>query len=486
MENNLRMGKAIVIGGSMAGLMTARVLADFYVEVLVIDKDKYPEHPADRAGVPHGFHPHRFTNRGKMITENLFPGYEDELAALGSPSSLNKTVHIMNPYGIVSGPFMRNDYKFSRAVLEWVIRGRVSASPNVRFLQGHDVLELIAAPDCSAITGVRVWERKVAGEESVRMADLIVDASGRSSRLPEWLESLGYEVPKPDLMKTAIGYSTRRYTLPPAMRHLAEEWDVVNIMGQAEKNTYTGVFSFIENQVAELLLYRPGGQFPPTDAEAFEQTVAGLPSSLIAEIVKDLEPVGNPRGFRVAELYRRHYEQVHHWPAGLLVLGDAYCIYDPIFGQGITVAAIEAEILQSSLREQLSDPKPQFEKRVLKRMQREAITPAWWLNCAADLQWEGVEYEVGSEPLEGVDFCRKVMDMLLKEGTVNRNFQLYGMYWGVNTLSVPLGELFNPQMIRAVLEASDEGKEILAELLEQHHRPLEEILEKIIPQKERP
>ncbi|RAN85704.1 FAD dependent oxidoreductase, partial [Bacillus sp. SRB_28] len=118
--------------------------------------------------------------------------------------------------------------------------------------------------------------RKGAGEESVRMADLIVDASGRTSRLPEWLESLGYEVPKPDLMKTAIGYSTRRYTLPPAMRHLAEEWDVVNIMGQPENNTFTGVFSFIENQVAELLLYRPGGKFPPTDAEAFEQTVAGL------------------------------------------------------------------------------------------------------------------------------------------------------------------------------------------------------------------
>lgn len=482
MVNSAGMEKAIVIGGGMAGLMTARVLADYYAEVLIIDKDHFPAQPTDRAGVPHGFHPHRFTNRGKMITESLFPGYEEELTALGSPSSFSKTAHIMNQYGVVSGPYMRNDIKFSRATLEWVIRGRVSANPNVRFLQGYDVLELIAAPDLSAITGVRIRERKTAGTESVRMADLVVDAGGRTSRLPQWLEGMGYELPKPDLMKASIGYSTRRYTLPPAKRHLAEEWDVVNIMGQPENNTFTGVFSFIENQVAELLLYRPGGQFPPTDAEAFEQTAAGLPSPLIAEIVRGLEPVGNPRGFRVAELYRRHYEKIENWPAGLLVLGDAYCIYDPIFGQGMTVAAIEAEILQSSLREQLGDPKPQFEQRVLKRMQREAITPAWWLNCAADLQWEGVEYEAGAEPLEGIDFCRKVMDLLLKEGTANKNFQLYGMYWGINTLAVPLGELFNPQMIRTVLEASDEGKAILDELLEQHRLPLEEVLDQIVPQ----
>ncbi|MBW7460135.1 FAD dependent oxidoreductase, partial [Paenibacillus sepulcri] len=122
-----------------------------------------------------------------------------------------------------------------------------------------------------------------------------------------------------------------------------------------------------------------------------------------------------------------------------------------------------------------------FEQSVLRKMQDEAITPAWWLNCAADLQWEGVEYEAGGEPLKGIAFARRFMDLMLKEGTGNHNFQLFGMYWAVNTLSVPLRELFNPQMVTMALEASDEGRLLLAELLEEHGLPLAEALEEIMP-----
>ncbi|BFT72820.1 FAD-dependent oxidoreductase [Paenibacillus sp. P36] len=473
-------GKAIVIGGSMAGLMTARVLSSYYEEVLLIDKDEFPQHPADRNGAPHGFHPHRFTQRGKMITEQFFPGYEDDLVALGSPSSLHKTVHMMNQYGTVEAPYQRNDRKFSRAVLEWVIRARVRKIPNVHLLEEHDVIGLHTSRNHTAVTGIQVRQR----EDGIKydyMADLIVDASGRSSKLTQWLKAFGYDVPSPDRMKAAIGYSTRRYKVPAHMKHLIEKWDVINIMGQPIQGLFTGVFSFIENEVAEMLLYRPGGHYPPTNPEDFEREVAELPSPLIGEILSELEPITPPKGFRVPELYRHHYDQMDKWPDGLLVLGDAYCIYDPIFGQGMTVAAIEADLLDTMLQEQQNHPEPHFEQKVLRTFQKKAITPAWWLNCAADMQWDGVEYEAGSEPLEGIAFGSRYMNLILREGTANHNFKLFGLYWGVNSLSLPLHELFQPQMVKSVLESSEEGRQLLADLLREYELPLEEILIKLIP-----
>ncbi|WP_169082649.1 FAD-dependent oxidoreductase [Paenibacillus sp. PL91] len=475
--------KAIVIGGSIAGLMTARVLSQYFEDVLIIDKDEFPDLPVDRVGVPHGFHPHRFTARGKMITEQLFPGYEEDLRKLGSPSSLNKTAHIMTQYGTVAGPYDRDDIKFSRAALEWVIHRRVKAISNVRFMPKHDVLRLITTTDQAAVIGVEVRDRgEAAGSGKKWLADLVVDASGRASKLTQWLEELGYEVPAADIMKASIGYSTRRYKLPAHMAHLSEEWDVINIMGQPSNGTFTGVFSFIENEVAEIVLYRPGGQYPPTMAEQFDEAVAALPSPLIGEILQELEPITPLRGFHVNELYRRHYEQMEKWPSGLLVIGDAYCIYDPIFGQGMTVAAIEADLLDAHLQEHLINPEAHFEQRLLRKMQDAVITPTWWLNCSAVLEWEGVEYEAASEPLKGIAFGRRFMDLVLKEGTGNQNYQLFGMYWAVNTLSVPLRELYNLDMVSTVLHASDEGRKLLAELLEEHGLPLEEVLDKIIPQ----
>ncbi|CAG7653844.1 FAD-dependent oxidoreductase [Paenibacillus allorhizosphaerae] len=477
MNNERKEGKALVIGGSIAGLLTARVLSDYYEEVLIIDKDDFPDKPEDRAGTPHGFHPHRFTQRGKQITERLFPGYENDLLTLGAPTSLNKTVHNMNAYGSFVGQYQRNDIKFSRAALEWVLRQRAKRISHVRFLPNHDVIELVTNPDRTAVTGVRVRER---GKAELTLAgDMVVDTSGRHSRLPKWLAELGYDVPSPDMLKVDLGYSTRRYKVPAHLLHMTDTWDVINIAGQPAKGTYTGVFSFIENRIAEMLLYRPGGHFPPTDAEAFEQAVAGLPSPIIADILQQLEPIGSPRGFRVSELYRHRYERMSRWPSGLLVLGDAFCIYDPIFGQGMTVAAMEAEVLESCLQERGHAPKDGFEQRVLQKMQ-DAIGPAWWLNCANDLQWEGVQY-AGSEPLKGIGFGRKYMDLYLKHATTEQSWELYGLYWAVNTLSVSPDKILNPQMAATVLAATDEGRTLLAELSWQYGPSWENEWDRIVP-----
>lgn len=475
-------GTAIVIGGSMAGMLAARVLSDYYAEVLIMEKDELFDKPGDRPGTPHAFHPHRFTVRGKMITERYFPGYEEDLVANGAPTSLNKTVYNQNRYGSVVAPYPRNDIKFSRAMLEWVIRRHVQRNPCVRLLARHDVIRLLTSPDRSAVTGVLVRERGSSHQEEAFLADLVVDTSGRFSKLPQWLTELGFEVPRPDLLKANLGYSTRRFQVPPHLLHLTDKWDVINIAGQPNAGTFTGVFSFIENNVAEVLLYRPGGHFPPAAAEEYQQEIARLPSPLIAEVLQGLEPITSVRSFRVPDLYRHRYEKMEKWPSGLLVMGDAFCIFDPIFGQGMTTAAIEAEVLDACLKERQSNPDPQFERTVLSKMQR-VIEPAWWLNCATDLQWQGVEYE-GAEPLPGIALGGKIMDLLLREATITQNGQLYGLYWGVNSLSRSPRDIFQPQVVTELLSATEEGKRLLAEVLGEYGQPLAEILEDIFPFKE--
>ncbi|NEW04804.1 FAD dependent oxidoreductase [Paenibacillus sp. SYP-B3998] len=479
MKNNLKEGKAIVIGGSIAGLLSARVLSDYYTEVFIVERDELPEGPVNRAGTPHSFHPHRLTPRAKKIIDRLFPGYNDDLLANGASSSLNKSLHMMNEHGsIVLGPNAQNHATNSRALLEWVFRKRVQRISNVHFLVKRDVLGLQATPDRTQVTGVILRERGGSGKTQILLADRVLDTSGRSSQIVEWLQNLGYDVPQPDLLKVALGYSTRHYKVPPA---IAENWDTIRIEGDPSKGSYTGVFSMIENQLAEVMLYRPGGQYPPTKVEDFEKEVAQLASPLIAEVLQGLEPIDTPRGYRLPACFRHHFEIMQRWPSGFLVLGDAFCNFDPIFAQGMTVVALEVEMLEGCLQEQRQDPRLDFERNVIRKMQ-EVVEPAWWLNCVADLRWSGVEY-VGSEPLRGIAFAQKYLDLFLKLAMSKENSQMYGLYWLVSSASISPRELINPQMISNILAAdgSDEAKQFLNEFLQGNGQSLDDFLNQILP-----
>ena len=167
------------------------------------------------------------------------------------------------------------------------------------------------------------------------------------------------------------------------------------------------------------------------------------------------------------------------WPQGLLVLGDAYCIYDPIFGQGMTVAAISVEILEACLREQRAEKRPDWEHGVLRRI-KEAIEPAFWLNCTADLRWEGVEYE-GADSSKRNAFSREYMELFLRYAVSKPDWKFYGLYWAVNTLAVSPRNIFNPETAVQVLTASDEGRKLLSGLTADNGQPVETILEEILP-----
>ncbi|PUA36156.1 FAD dependent oxidoreductase [Paenibacillus elgii] len=479
MNNDPNWGRALVIGGSMAGMLAARVLAEHYDEVLVVDKDDFPGTPENRPGTPQAYHPHRLLPRGKLILESLFPGWLDDLLAQGAFLKEGKRIRSVSVYGTLE-VVDRKDAGASRALLEWVVRRRLQALPNVRFANGREATGLQRASDGATVTGVTVRERGKTAQSTTLEADLVLDASGRSSKLVKWLQDLGYHVPEPERLKASLGYSTRYYRIPP---HVAEQWSVVVTEGVPAKGIGTAVFGPVEQDTTEVVLYYAGGQrYPTTDAGLYEQELAALLDPSIAELLQNCEPLGPPRGYRVPECFRQRFERMERWPSGLLVMGDALCNFDPIYGQGITVAAIEAELLAAQLRERRTRPKRFFERETLRRMQ-EAIDPAWWLTAVADLCWPGVEY-TGSHSREGIAFAQKYFELYRKQAVGKRDMELFGKYMMMNGLLLSPRELLNAEAVRAVLDAdgSGEGERLLAEFaMKDRDHQLEQFLERTIP-----
>jgi 2-polyprenyl-6-methoxyphenol hydroxylase-like FAD-dependent oxidoreductase len=482
-----KQGQALVIGTGIAGLLTARVLAESYDQVLVVERDTLPAQPQPRAGTPQSYHLHRLLPRGRIILERLFPDFIAGLLSHGAFSLENTKALIVARDGhtAFSFPSPPSGEAFcSRALLEWEIRQRVQALPGVHFLTNREVIGLVMSSDRTNVTGVYVRTRGELTEQTAIMADLVVDASGRSSKLTHWLGELGYQLPEDEQVHSAIGYSTRHYQFPADIKN---EWcAALKPFSHSE-----GVaFSRIENHMCTVIIGSIGGHYPPSEPEAFEQLLADGLGSYRSMLLQDAQPLGDPRGYRVPVCVRHHFEQVEDWPAGLLVMGDALCNFDPIYGQGMSVAAIEAETLAHCLRERQLHPQSAFERHVLQRMQ-EAIAPAWWLSGISDLNAPGVTY-TGSAPLRGARLIQLYLDLYLKYGIEHDReliqkgelAQTYMLkYILLNGLLIPPRAVINAPTL-ATLLASTEGSEeqqLLAELFQDYPQHVEAIFDEIIP-----
>ncbi len=318
-------------------------------------------------------------------------------------------------------------------------------------------------------------------------ADLVVDTSGRSSKLVDWLQALGYEVPEAERLMVSLGYSTRRYKIATERSanrsaELVEPASVILIEADPAHGIAGGAFGAIENGIAEMALFCAGGdRYPTTDAALYEAEVAQLHSPHIAEELQKLEPLSAPRGYRVPECLRNHFEQMTHWPSGLLVMGDAICNFDPVHGQGITVAAIEAESLASALCEQRLTPTANFERGLLGKMQ-EAIEAVWWLTLVADLRWPGVTYQ-GPLSRKGIAFAQKFFDLYLQEVYVRGNQEKFMNYFMMTALLTTPRQVINRETVKELLAAApaQEAQALADEFFKEGDRALDRLLEEEIP-----
>jgi flavin-dependent dehydrogenase len=437
---------AIVIGGSMAGLLAARVLTDHFATVTVIDRDRFPPGPEFRKGVPQSRHPHVLLARGQDVIEQLFPGIVDELIADGAlPLDAPADVLALTRYGW--GPRYRPGLRIlsmSRELIEFHVRRRLAMSTAVRLVEATDVIDL--AVTANSVTGVRVRSRDgpngTPKDQGEMLAQLVIDASGRDSKTPTWLGRLGYDVPRETKIVSNAGYASRYYGEPS---EFSADWKLLFFFPSPDLPR-GGVLFPLEGGRWLVTLIGMGGDYPPTDEAGFLEFASTLRSPMLHNVIRDASPLSTIHGYRRTENVRRHYETSTRRPAGLVVLGDAACAFNPIYGQGMTVSALEAQALGRQLGITDGSPAGSFAGRFQKVVsQTNAV--AWRLATSADLQYPTTEG--GRRPGRLNGLLGRYMDRLQMVST--RDATVADAFRKVTQLLIPPSALLAPRIAVRVL-----------------------------------
>lgn len=375
--------RAVVLGSGIAGLVTARVLADSFREVCLVERDRLGDASAPRRGTPQSRHLHGLLARGQSVLEELLPGLTSELVAEGAAigDMLGDTRLCFGGHRFARGPSDLTALCVSRPALESAICRRVMAVPEIHVLDGRDIVGLATDRAGHRVTGVRVIGRDDGSAAEVIGADLVVETTGRGSRLPVWLAELGYPPVDTEEVRVDVGYATRQYRLPAG----ALGSDLVALSAPTPDVPRGGGASRVEGDRCLVTLMGVLGDHPPTAPREFVRFAADLALPEIGEVARDAEPLDDPVRYRHPVSRRYRYERPAQLPAGIVVLGDALCALNPIYGQGMTVAALQAEALRTHLTGTSG-----LDTRRCQRHASRIAGLAWGLATGADLAFPGV------------------------------------------------------------------------------------------------
>ena len=374
---------AIVYGGSTAGLIAAGVLSRHFERVTLVERDRLEDSPQLRKGVPQGAHVHGLLTPGMNVLCEVFPGFREELQAAGS-----RFVDFTGDHAWFMGGFWRpriqsgmHFYAQSRPLLEWIIRRRLQALPNVTTRDGREVTGFQTSADKGRVTGVHL-RAPGGGQEETLEAELVVDASGRGSRTPQWLEALGYPRVEETHIQVDVVYASRLFRRPP---DLVADWKMMTIAPQLPTEPRMAVLSTIENDQMLLLLGGWHGVQPPLDDAGYIEFTRSLAQPHLHEVLQRAEPLGPINVFRYSHNQRRHYERLPRFPEGLAPVGDAFCSFNPIYGQGMTTGALQARTLGQCLSQGLDGAAQRYRRQV-----GQLLEAPWVMATTGDLRFPQV------------------------------------------------------------------------------------------------
>jgi 2-polyprenyl-6-methoxyphenol hydroxylase-like FAD-dependent oxidoreductase len=433
---------AVVLGGSIGGLLAARVLADHFDWVTVIERDNLPDGISQRRGVPQGRHVHGLLSSGAQALDELFPGFLDELAddgavvleSTGVPrASMTFGGHTMD----LSTPFIRplTSYLSSRPFLEGHVRQRVRGIANVAILDGHDAVELVTA-GVGRVAGVEVAAHDGGPRQAVT-ADLVIDAMGRACRTPAFLESVGYQRPAEDRNTIQVAYASQLLQIPA---------DAVTerlfLIGAVPERPYGGALFACENNTWILTLAGMIGYRPPVDRAGMLRFAEKFAPPAMMTALRAAEPLAEAVTYRYPASVRRFYERLPQFPSGLLVFGDAICSFNPVYGQGMSVAALEALALRDCLDKGPQDLAPRFFRAAAK-----PLGHAWQMASGADLALPQVE---GHRPVS-FRFANWYTERLL--AATESDSVVTEAFFRVMNLVDPPAALMRPSIVARVMTA---------------------------------
>ncbi|KPN31304.1 FAD binding domain protein [Halolamina pelagica] len=427
------------MGGSMAGLLAARVLSDAYDEVVVVERDTLPSAPTPRRGVPQGHHVHVLLEAGRATLCDLFPGYGEALIdAGGLIINVGEDLEQYEAGGFLASPATRMEmYCASRPLLEGVARERLAARDPVELRGGCQFTEYVV--DDGRVEGVRVR-----GDDATETipADLVVDATGRTSRTPQWLSEHGYDTPPTVEVEIDFTYSTIRIDRPAGNRRML-------FVPQSAPRTSGGAAFPIEDGEWIVTLGGMHDADPPSTVAGFETYADRLPADGIRELVAERRVVSDGVDrYPFPSNRRRRYEALDDFPAGLVVIGDAIASFNPIYGQGMSVAALEAVQLHHLLASGDTDAiGPRFFAAA-----SNVVDIAWSMAVGADSEFDATS---GPTPT-GAGLFNRYLNRLVRRAHTDE--QLAEAYYRVVGMEEPPTALLRPSTVwRALRPAPGVG-----------------------------
>lgn len=432
--------RAIVLGAGIAGTLVARVLADHFDQVLVLERDSGPDQNGFRKGVPQARFVHGVLRGGLDAMNTIFPGLEQDLYAHGAVRAKPARDSLfVDPIGV----WPRSDVGFelpfmTRALLEGRLRHALAATAHVRLEEQAAVAQLIG--DGERIRGVRY--RSADGGTRDIGGDLIVDATGRTAHASQWLAPLGYPAPEETRVEVDISYAACfiRPARPPGLLSAL-------VVEPAPKGRYGCLIQAQEgDRMIAGLACRGRDAIVPEDFAGILARAEQLPHPGTFEILRDAEPLSPVLRFGFPASIQRHYERLTHVPAGFLCIGDAICSFNPVWGQGMSVAALEVLALGRLLEQCALDEASLsgLEKNFYQRA-AQLIAPAWQLSVNPDFSFETTRGERPASLKEGRGFMRALATLAQSEPEVQ------ALINDVFHLVKPLEAFRSPELLAKVL-----------------------------------